>query len=407
MRILIYGINYSPELTGIGKYTGEMARWLNNNGHEIRVVCAPPYYPMWRVDNTIGNRYSESSEDGVKVYRAPLWVPAQPRAVTRILHLLSFAVTSVLPLIRQLRWKPDLIWCVEPTLACAPATLLLAKISGSKTWLHVQDFEVDAAFGITLKAPSTIKRIAFLAERQILRKFDVVSTISSKMVELANKKRNIGGGTILFRNWVDCSFINRQASSDYRRELNLLHTDTVVLYSGNMGGKQGLEILPQVAERLKNHSTIKFVFCGNGAMRDELAEQCEGLENVQMMDLQPFEKLNELLNLADIHLLPQRSDAADLVLPSKLTGMLASGRPVIATAHKETELGQIFMDAQCGVIVEPESSEALASAILKLAEDEKYRELLGKNARQYAIKKLDKESILQFFNEHIISVSQS
>ena len=103
MKILLYGINYSPELTGIGKYSGEVARWLADQGHELRVVTAPPYYPDWRIGDGWRNSYSRHEWKGVDVWRVPLWVPAQPSGLKRIIHLTSFSVAALPVLTRQLR----------------------------------------------------------------------------------------------------------------------------------------------------------------------------------------------------------------------------------------------------------------------------------------------------------------
>ncbi|MDF1594220.1 MAG: glycosyltransferase [Desulfobacterales bacterium] len=88
MRILIVGINFAPELVGIGKYTAEMVDWLAGQGHDVRVVTAPPYYPKWQVwDGYSGRHYKLENNNGVRVYRCPLWVPEMVSGLKRILHL--------------------------------------------------------------------------------------------------------------------------------------------------------------------------------------------------------------------------------------------------------------------------------------------------------------------------------
>ena len=88
MRILLLGLNYSPELTGIGKYSGEMMEWLAERGHEVRVVTAPPYYPAWKVreDYRWWEYRVETSPAGVRVFRCPLWLPERPNGIRRMLH---------------------------------------------------------------------------------------------------------------------------------------------------------------------------------------------------------------------------------------------------------------------------------------------------------------------------------
>jgi colanic acid biosynthesis glycosyl transferase WcaI len=393
MRLLVYGINYAPELTGTGKYTAEMAEALAARGHDVRVVTAPPYYPEWRVANGWSSwRFRRETRRDVHVWRAPLWVPARPSGAKRLLHLASFALASAVPMALQLRWRPHVVMVIAPTLLCAPAALALARATGAQTWLHVQDFEVDAAFGLGLLDSAGGARVARAVERALIRRFDVVSSISRKMVERLQTLGVDEAKVLCAPNWVDVETIRPlRRPSDYRRELSIDDDAKVVLYAGNMGKKQGLEHLAAAAALLADRTDIRFVFCGEGQTKAELAKRCAGLPNCQIIGLQPAERLNELLNLADIHALPQRADAADLVMPSKLTGMMASGRAIVAMAHEGTELYDAL--ASRGVVIEPDNGAALASAIATLADDAPRRAELGAAARRYAQEALSPASV--------------
>ena len=125
MRILIYSANFAPEPTGVGKYSGEMAAWLAGDGHEVRVIAAPPYYPAWRIAR--GYRWPPFRREtcaGADVWRAPIWVPKSPGGIKRTLHLLSFAFSSFPLILMQLPWRPDVVLTVAPAFLCAPAGLL-------------------------------------------------------------------------------------------------------------------------------------------------------------------------------------------------------------------------------------------------------------------------------------------
>lgn len=289
---------------------------------------------------------------------------------------------------------------------CAPAAVAFASLRGAKSWLHIQDYEVDAAFDLGLVKGRALRRWVQGAELCLMRRFDRVSTISGSMVKRALAKGLAAQRMVHLPNWVDIAGITPlEAPSTYRAELGLAADAVVALYSGNMGNKQGLEILVDVAELCSNDARMQFVFCGNGSGRVGLEERCKGLSNVRFLDLQPMERLGELLGLADIHLLPQRADAADLVMPSKLTGMLASGRAVVATARPETELGRVVaQDAACGLIVPPEDAPALASAIRTLAGDPGLRTRLGANGRAYAERELDRDVILRRFEQQLVAL---
>jgi colanic acid biosynthesis glycosyl transferase WcaI len=403
MKILVYGLNYAPELTGTGKYTAEMAEMLVQHGHDVRVVCAPPYYPEWKIgEGYAAWRNRRETIRGVPVWRAPIWVPAQPSGAKRMAHLASFAVASLPALIAHAFWRPQVVMAIAPSLLNAPAALVLSRLTGARSWLHIQDFEVDAAFDLGLLKNARAARIARAAESTLLRRFDVVSTISEKMAERAIRKGVCVSNVFRFPNWVDIDAIYPlDRASPFREELGIPEGAKVVLYSGNMGAKQGIEVLADAAAALAARKDIVFVFCGNGATRADLQKRCEALTNCRFIPLQPFDRLNELLNLADIHVLPQRGDAADLVMPSKLTGMFASGRAVIAMARAGTELHDVVKPR--GVVVLPEDVDALAGAIVALAADPATRSLLGAAGRQFAVSKLSPASVLGRLDEKLRS----
>jgi colanic acid biosynthesis glycosyl transferase WcaI len=450
MRTLIYGLNFSPELTGIGKYTGEMAAWLAARGHDVRVVTAPPYYPDWKVGKGFRNEWTTTVIDCrgagaphnddeahpslqakrgnpgcLVVYRCPLWVPHQPGGIKRLLHLASFAFSSLPVLLRQVFWRPDVVWVVEPALFCAPAAIVVARLSGARTWLHVQDFEIDAAFELGLLRGERLRCAVTAAERWLMRRFDVVSTISKNMHQRLLNKGLIPANTRMATNWVnmaDFSLPSPVGVAAYRAELGVDNDTILALYSGNMGGKQGLELLAQIAGLClcdASKHKILFVFCGNGPGRADLVARCQGLSNVRFLDLQPTELLPNLLAAADIHLLPQRHDAADLVMPSKLTGMLASARPVVATAAMGTELADVITGgavatvdkacafepvAACGVVVPPGDAETFAAAVQALAADALRREKLGSAGYLYAQAYLDRDAVLQRFESDLLAL---
>lgn len=404
MRLLIYGINYAPELTGIGRYTGEMAEWLAGRGHEVRVVTAPPYYPHWKVSpGYSAHSYRRDHKKGVTVWRCPLWVPQRPSGASRLLHLATFAISSAPVVLSQAGWSPDIVFAVEPPFFGAPAAVLGAWTGRARSWLHVQDFEVDAAFELGLLRGRWMARTVRWLESVLMRRFDRVSTISNRMIRRVGDKGVPEDRRILFPNWVDTAVIRPlDRPSDLRAELGLGDRDVVALYSGNMGKKQGLGIVIDAARQLSKVPTIHFVMCGNGVSYEELRSRAADLPNLTWLPVQPEGRLNELLNLADIHLLPQRPDAADLVMPSKLTGMLASGRPVVATARMGTELWDLVQ--VCGIVTNPGDAGEFREAITRLATDSTLRERLGTKGRGYATRHLDREVVLRRFEADLIAL---
>ncbi|ALR77318.1 colanic acid biosynthesis fucosyltransferase WcaI [[Enterobacter] lignolyticus] len=401
MKILVYGINYAPELTGIGKYTGEMVEWLAREGHEVRVIAAPPYYPEWAV----GERYSAwryRREDGAAtVWRCPLYVPKRPSTLKRLIHLGSFALSSFFPLMAQRRWKPDRIIGVVPTLFCTPGMRLLAKLSGARTLLHIQDYEVDAMLGLGMAGADKGGRFAKLAaafERSGLHNVDNVSTISRSMMKKAQEKGVAAEKLIFFPNWSEVARFREVSAGQVatlRARLGLPEEKKIVLYSGNIGEKQGLENVVEAAALLQ-HQPWLFVIVGQGGGKARLEKMVSerGLRNVQFFPLQPYDALPALLKLGDCHLVIQKRGAADAVLPSKLTNILAVGGNAVITAEPQTELGQLCADRPgIAVCVAPESVPALVAGIdaaLALPRENRL-------AREYARSTLEKESVLKQF----------
>ena len=401
MKILIYGLNYHPELTGIGKYTGELAEWLAKRGHKVRVVTAPPYYPEWKVDRNYSTaRYRKEILNGVDVFRCPLWVPKKLNGLTRILHLLSFALSSFFVIIYLSSWRPQIVINIAPAFITSFVTLFCSLFYDAKNWLHIQDFEVEAAFNLGILRLSKLKKIAEQFENFIFKNFDCISTISFSMLNKLYQRGIDDSVTYLFPNWIDANKIfPLKGYNSIRNELGLHHENIVALYSGNMGEKQGLEILVDVARKLETNSNIKFILCGEGPAKTKLKSLSSGLTNVVFLPLQPRRKLNLLLNIADIHLLPQKSEASDLVMPSKLTGIFASGKPVISITNSDTEIGRVVKGR--GIIVKPGDINGFANGIVWLADHPNERETLGKIGRTYAVKKLNKNNILNKFEKKL------
>jgi colanic acid biosynthesis glycosyl transferase WcaI len=412
MRILICTINFSPELTGVGKYSGEMVEWLVEQGHKVRVVTAPPHYPQWKVHRGYSagwfsreSRSATMASDGdLEVVRCPLWVPRVPRGWKRVLHLLSFSFSSWPAMLKSVRWKPDLVLLVAPTLFCSPQTLCVARLSGAAAWLHVHDFEIDAAFQLKDFSSSALQRATARLERVLMQSFDRVSAISERMVQRLIAKGVDEPRCILFPNWVDTSFIYPlQETAPLRAELGISDDSVVALYSGSLGKKQGMQLLLDVSRRIPARHKVQFVFCVDGPGREQFAEAANESGNVMVLPLQPISRLNELLNMADIHLLPQLACAADLVMPSKLTGMMASGRPVLATADPGTQVAEILW--QKGLVTRPGSPEEFASALVRLAENPDLRRRLGQKARDYAVSHMDQNRLLARVEKQMLQAS--
>ncbi len=395
MRLLILGLNYAPERVGVAVYTTGMAEALAAEGHEVRVIASQPYYPAWRVAKGYNPwAITTTEENGVSVMRVPHYIPADPTGAKRLLQHGSFAAAAFLPAVwNSLAWRPDLVLTIAPSLISAPVARLAAWLAGAHSWLHIQDFEVEAAFATgLLRGGGKLSSLALSFEDYVLRSFERVSAISPEMCRRLADKGLPPERISELRNWAAETVRPMTTPSSYRQEWNI-ETEYVALFAGNIGKKQCVDIVLDAARLLQHRQDLSFVICGEGPSRDRLKVRASGLGNVWFRDLQPRERLNDLMGLATVHLLPQLADAADLVLPSKLTNMLASGRPVVTTAAAGTGLAREVEG--CGLVVAPGDAVAFAGAIERMVDDEALRGTCALAARSRAEERWAKAAILR------------
>jgi colanic acid biosynthesis glycosyl transferase WcaI len=412
VKLLVYGINYSPEMVGVGKYTGEFSSWMSSRGHRVRVITAPPYFPEWSIYPSYSNGFSQELLLDVNVQRCPLWVPCKPSGLTRLVHLASFAISSFFSLIAQRSWRPDVVITVAPAFLCTPGALLFSALCGKScsSWLHIQDFELDAAFELGLLKGQWMRSLAEICERLILRSFQRVSSISSAMLQRTESKGVASSRCVFFPNWVDLESIRPQTEvsrlqNPYRLQLGIGADQLVLMYSGSMNKKQGLDLLVEVIDLLADLPQLVWLLAGEGPTKDDLVCATEGFSQVIHLPLQPAGRMNDWLNAADIHLLPQKAGAADLVLPSKLLGMLASGRPVVATSTSGSELTELATEA--GACTSPGNAEAFANALRHLISDQQQRLMAGKRARKLAEERFGKVAVLERFEQQLLALVES
>ena len=398
MRVLIVGINYDPEPVGIGPYTTGIARALAEAGHEVEMLAGKPYYPAWNIEREWRRPlYRRSREGGVSITRCPLYVPARDGGLKRIIHHASFAAALLPAALRAAsRFAPDLVINIAPSLISTPVARLAANRAGARLWLHIQDFEVEAAFATgLLRSDSLFGSFARKFEERQLRSANRVSTISPQMLRKLAEKGVTSDRIVEFRNWAEIDEIRpTEIDSPYRGEWGI-STPHVALYSGNIANKQGIEIVVEAARLLQHRDDLTFVICGEGPNRAKLEALAAGLDNIQLHDLQPKGRMNDLLGMATLHLLPQLAGAADLVLPSKLANMLASGRPVVATADPGTGLAAEV--AGVGIVTPPGEAQAMADAIERLIDNPEEAAALGKAARNRATERWSRRWILDRF----------
>lgn len=402
MKILIYTPNFLPELTGSGKYNGELAVWFSRHGHQVDIITSYPHYPQWEILEKYKNKlWLIEYSSNMKVFRSPIYVPKRPSGVTRIIHEISFAITSLPYWIGAIFRTYDIVIAVCPPMQVGFFPLLYCKLKRIPFVFHIQDLQVDSAKTLGLIKNKAVLSFLTRLETFLLRNSDLVSSIGDGMKKVIIERGVVLEKYYMLFNWVDTDFIKPLPSNySIRSKFGFKATDYVVLYSGNLGEKQGLECLLNVAKNMLNTKHVKFLISGDGATRESLKAQAENqkLSNVQFNNGVSYEDLPELLSIADLHLVIQRKGMANLVLPSKLTTTFAAGGMAIVTVELTSSLAKQLTMNDLAVIVPPEDSDSLESAIRELMVSSR-PSIVRQNARRYAVEHFNQDIILSKFEK--------
>lgn len=371
-RALVYGMNHAPEIVGVGRYTADIVNELARRGYAVSVITAPPHYPHWDTrpwrEQGFRNRYAREERDGVTIWRCPLILRRPMRGAWRLLAPLGFAITSAPVVIwRILRDRPGLVVCVEPTLLAAPAAVAAARLTGAGLALHVHDLEPETAVGAGDGRGG--KYAAALAARltRLRQRFHAVVTLSPAMGRALARGGVASSRIHLWPNWIDVPRIARghdpARAAAWRRLADIGDEQRIVLYAGSINRKHAPLLLAGAARLLRHRDDLVFVVAGDGPLRANLAAATADLANVRFLPLQPEEALPALLQFADVHIMPQDPAWDGLALPSRLAGMLASGKPVVITGAADMELAQFLGTA--ALLCPPHDAAALAAAVVQ------------------------------------------
>jgi colanic acid biosynthesis glycosyl transferase WcaI len=400
-KIVIIGINYSPEDSAIGLYTTEKAEYLVSKGFDVTVITGFPYYPQWEIrqDYKSKNYLVKETINGVKVFRSKQYVPKDPTFIKRIIHLTSFTFGNFINLFKV--GKPDIVISIIPFTTSALLGWFLKKRYHSKHWVHIQDFEFDAAIdsGLLKGNKKFVINLLRKAEHFVLKKADIVSTISYGMINKLQSKTSTKN--YYLTNWID---VEKFSNKDLVTHRYLNSNCFKILYSGNIGAKQDWGFFLEFLEQLKSVDNVQVIVVGEGAEKDNLLTKIKDYVFVKHYNLVPYEELPSLLSSADLHVLFQKTNVIDTVMPSKILGMMASAKPSIVTGNLKSEVAKVFKDSEGGFYFDGNSLEEIINTILQLKADKNYCIKLGQNAKKYVKEKYSKDKVLNKFIKELKNI---
>ncbi len=408
MRLLMLGINYWPEETGIAVFNTGRCEYLASRGHDTTMCTGFPYYPRWLIDDAYrGRLVARETRNGVRILRSWLHVPARVTTAQRVLHEASFVASSCLRAL--VASPPQLLVTVSPPLGLAVSSLVLSRVWGVPYVFHVPDLQPDAAVDLGMLRAGAMVRLLYGLERLAYRRAALVSTLTVDMRRRILSKGIPPERVALLPDWADPTLFDLPLHGDGSavRQRFGLGGGFLVVHVGNMGVKQGLGVVIDAAQRSRSDPDIVYLLVGDGAVRPALEARVAAarLPNVRILPLQPESTFRELLAAADVALVTQQRVVADIVFPSKVLTLLAAGRPVIASLNASSEVARVVNEADAGLVVPAEDPATLLDAIRALRRDPRRRRAMGEQGRAHARRHWGRDRLLPEMERHFTRVA--
>jgi colanic acid biosynthesis glycosyl transferase WcaI len=393
MRVIVLSVNYWPEVTGIGAVTTYRAEYLASVGHDVEVCTTFPYYPAWKVPLEYSGRLGRKEKrNGVSIVRSYAYVPNRVTPLKRILFEASFILGVTLRAL--MRKRPDVLLVVSPPLGLTATAILLSRLWSIPYVYDVEDLQPDSASDLGM-LPKWAVKLLYQVENAAYRHARLVSTLTSSMRQKIIDKGFREDQVQLFEPRMDDSLIDLQPEdgNEFRRRYDL-GEKFLVTHSGNMGVKQGLDVVLDAAALNRADDSLLFLCVGNGSDCERIKRRAAELDlgNVRFLPLLDAGDFRGLMSASNVCLVTQQQSVSEVAFPSKIVTYLAAGRPIVASVNPECEVARIARESEAGQVVEAENPRALLEAIRTLRSTDLRK--AGENARAYACMRWSSERVL-------------
>jgi colanic acid biosynthesis glycosyl transferase WcaI len=351
-KIIVASINFAPDHAGIGVYSTDFPVYLTEQGDDVFMVTGFPYYPQWRKRNEDrGRMLSRESYGGVEVYRGYLYLPSRVSTARRLWHELTFCFFAGLNMMRA--GRPAVIIVFTPPFFLGMIGVLAKWFWRRPLVINIQDLPLDAALALGMVKRGLLTSLMMKFEGWIYRQADLVVTISPTMLNNVRAKGVIPEKLLLVPNWIDAAppshrpeagrFISRQPQAKGK---------FTVAYAGNLGIKQGVDLLLKLAKKTETDPGVHYFVIGDGADKLRLlAIVAElGCSNLTFLPFMNSADYGDMLTDIDMVFVAQRSGAGNNFFPSKLLGLMARSKPLLVAADEDSELARVIREAGCGAV---------------------------------------------------------
>jgi colanic acid biosynthesis glycosyl transferase WcaI len=387
LRVLLFIIQFPPDVNSTGLLMAQVGEELISRGHDVSVVTTFPHYEHFRIwDEYRGRLFQRDRHRHMDVLR--LWVYASGTKQRMLNRLASYVSFNVLATMAGLLSRPsyDVILCTNGSFFTGVTAYITGRVKHVPFVYNVQDLypETPVAAG-QLTSPRAIAMLERI-ERFMYRKADAVSVITPSFRENIVAKGIPPAKLHIIPNFVDTAFIRPLPKANAFAQAQGLAEKFVVMHAGNLGYVYDLDTMLDAAARVRGVPDVLFLIVGDGVARPGLQRKAEqlGLDNVRFLPFQPIEDLPCLRASADVQVSLYRHGSARYSMPSKVYEIMASGRPLLASADRESDVWNLINSTKCGACVEPQDAECLAEAVLTLYRDPALRERMGAAGREHA-----------------------
>jgi putative colanic acid biosynthesis glycosyltransferase WcaI len=396
VRICILSVNYEPEKSGIAPYTTGMAVGLATRGHDVEVLTGLPHYPEWRVNPAYrGLSGTVRAMDGVVVRRFAHYVPNKPTTRSRLL----FETTFGMRVVAQCWNKPELVLTTSPSLIASAMVITRSRLANIPVGLIVQDLYGKGV----VETAAMSGRMALAAvrfEAAVLNQATGTAVVHDRFAAAAVKAGVNPARITVIRNWAHIDPPSAVNPAEVRIKHGWSPNERIVVHSGNMGAKQGLENVVAAARRADQRGVnIRFVLLGDGNQRSLLEQLAQGVKRIEFKDPLDSDDYRQVLASADVLLVNERPGVGEMAVPSKLTSYFSAGRPILAATDANGVTAQEIRDSNAGVVVAASDPDALLEAAVCLADNIEVGKRLAMSGQQYARRLLGADRALDEYED--------
>ena len=386
--IIVLCPHFAPDTAPTGDVITTIVHGMASRGRRVHVVTALPWYRTHSIEEGWTGRLvrREKTPWGSIIRVHPFPGKSKRNLLRRAVGFALFSLVAGVCTLFAGGWRrrPAAIISMSPPLTLGLTGWLAARLRFTRSIFNIQDVFPDAAVETGAITNTRVISVARWLERISYERSDAVVVLSDDLRDNVAAKigRRHRQKVVVIPNFVDSEFITPlPRNTAYRTELGI-GDEQVVMYAGNVGFSQSLDLVVEAARRIPEAT---FVINGDGSGREHFEKTATGTPNIRFNGYQPKARVPEVLATGDIHVVPLRKGLGAVSVPSKTYSILAAGRPVVAAIDPGTEVPRMLSASAAGIAVPPDEIEPFVAAIRTLLADAQERDRMGGNAREWVV----------------------